>query len=65
MKKNPEKMAELWEKFPRLSTEDEDQIIHDALPQFLFYEKKANPHGAIAQPADVVRYLPRASMPTV
>ena len=40
MKKNPEKMAELWEKFPRLSTEDEDQIIHDALPQFLFYEKK-------------------------
>lgn len=40
MKKNSEKMAELWKKFPRLSAQDEDQIVYDALPQFLFYEKK-------------------------
>ena len=43
MKKNAAKMAELWEHFPTyISSADEDQIIRDALPQFLFYEKKKN-----------------------
>lgn len=40
MKKDSKKMAELWNKFPRLSLQDEEQIVRDALPQFLFYEKK-------------------------
>lgn len=49
-------MAELWNKFPRLSLQDEEQIVRDALPQFLFYEKRERRHGAIAQPAAAARF---------
>lgn len=41
MKKDNAKLAELWRQFPcLLSREAEDQIVYDALPQFLFYQKK-------------------------